>query len=151
MGVGGRPDFSCGDETQTARGRLNVYSPARLNTPLNTTSDLKGLFSMRGKLTALGLAGALLLAGLSLSLLGTESTQAASPAQATFIVPANDGYGIGDCATTGSSCGKVVADSWCEAQGFARSESFGIADPADVTGSIVGKAVDRPISITCAE
>jgi hypothetical protein len=121
------------------------------DTRLNPTLDLKESFSMRGKLTALGVAGTLLLAGLSLSLLSTESTQAASPAQATFIVPANDGYGIGDCAISGSSCGKVVADSWCEAQGFARSESFGIADAADVTGSLVGSTADRPISITCAE
>jgi hypothetical protein len=124
---------------------------SKADTRLNSPSDLKELSSMRGMLTALGVAGALLLAGLSLSILGTETTQAASAAQATFIVPANDGYGIGDCAVSGSTCGKVVADSWCEAQGFARSESFGIADVADVTGSIAGPAVDRPISITCAE
>jgi hypothetical protein len=131
-------------------GRIAAFKRlfmGRADTPLNSTPILKGLFSMRGKLTALGVTGALVLAGLSLSLLGTEATQAASPAQATFIVPANDGYGIADCA----SCGKVVADSWCEAQGFARSESFGLADAADVTGSIATQKVDRPISITCAE
>jgi hypothetical protein len=106
---------------------------------------------MRGKLTALGVAGALLVAGLSLSLLGTGTTQAATSTQATFIIPANDGYGIGDCASSGSTCGKVVADSWCEAQGFARSESFGIADATEVTGALPGRPLDRPISITCAE
>jgi hypothetical protein len=108
---------------------------------------------MRGKLTAFGIAAALVAAGLSLPLLGTEATQAAdaTPAQASFIVPANDGYGVGECATAGSTCGKVLADSWCEAQGFARSETFGVADPADVTGSIEAPAaLDRPIAITCA-
>lgn len=106
---------------------------------------------MRGKLTALGLAAALLGAGLSVSLLGTQATEAASPTRATFLVPANDGYGVGECASSNSSCGKVVADSWCEAQGYGHSESFGLADPADVTGAIAGVVADRPISITCAE
>ena len=103
---------------------------------------------MRGKLTALGLAGVLLASGASLSLLGTEATQAA-PSRATFVVPVNDGYGIGECASASASCGKVVADSWCEAQGYGHSESFGPAEP-EVTGSLPGAAVtERPIAITC--
>jgi hypothetical protein len=105
---------------------------------------------MRRKLTALGLAGALAAAGLSLSVIGTGTTQAAGSSSATFIIPANDGYGVGDCVGTGSTCGQVLADAWCEAQGFARSESFGLADPTDVTGSITPAKADRPISITCA-
>lgn len=35
-----------------------------------------------------------------------------------FLVPGNDGYGIADCLAEGASCGKAVADSYCEAQGF---------------------------------
>jgi hypothetical protein len=107
---------------------------------------------MRGKLTAFGLAGALLVSGISLSLLGTEATQAAPSTSATFLVPVNDGYGIGECAAANSTCGKVVADSWCEAQGYGHSESFGVADAADVTGALPGAAAsDRPIAITCAQ
>jgi hypothetical protein len=105
---------------------------------------------MRGKLTALGCAAALIAAGLSVSLLGTEASQAAPSASATFIVPANDGYGVGECTASSATCGKVVADSWCEAQGYGHSESFGVADAADVTGSVGAGPVDRPISITCA-
>lgn len=35
-----------------------------------------------------------------------------------FLVPGNDGYGIAECLAEGASCGKAVADSYCEAQGF---------------------------------
>lgn len=105
---------------------------------------------MRRKFAALALIGALAITGAGATLLGSGSTQAAGSASSTFIIPANDGYGIGECALAGSSCGKVVADAWCEAQGFARSESFGIADAADVTASI-GTPASRPISITCGE
>ena len=106
---------------------------------------------MRRKLTALGLAAALAATGLSLSVLGTGTTQAASSSSATFIIPANDGYGVGDCVGAGSACGQVLADAWCEAQGFARSASFGLADPTEVTGSVTAVKSDRPISITCAQ
>jgi hypothetical protein len=78
-------------------------------------------------------------------------TQAQAGSRATFIVPANDGYGVGDCVASGSACAKVVADSWCEAQGFARSESFGLAEAADVTASVGLANASRPISITCAQ
>lgn len=52
----------------------------------------------------------------------------------TFVIAANDGYGIGECLATNSSCGRIVADAWCEAHGRAKSISWGAAD--DVTGSI---------------
>jgi hypothetical protein len=52
----------------------------------------------------------------------------------SFIIPPADGYGIGDCLAEGGSCGRLVADSWCEAHGMASAETFGRAD--DVTASI---------------
>lgn len=78
------------------------------------------------------------------SVVPSTTTEAAGP---TFVIPANDGYGIADCVESGSSCGKVVADAWCEAQGFRRSASIGPAD-VETTGSI--EPGRRRISVTCA-
>ncbi len=59
-----------------------------------------------------------------------------------LIIPPDDGYGFGDCLTTKSACGAVVADAWCEAHGLAASKSFGraedLAAPAEA---------DRPADI----
>ena len=51
----------------------------------------------------------------------------------SFIVAANDGYGIQDCLGEGGECGRVVADAWCEAHGHGAALTFGRAD--DVTGA----------------
>jgi hypothetical protein len=54
--------------------------------------------------------------GLGVSLvLGT--TALATPNN-RFLVPGNDGYGIGECLAEGGACGQAVADTYCEAQGF---------------------------------
>jgi hypothetical protein len=60
------------------------------------------------------------------------SARAAEPL--SFTVPAEDGYGIGDCMHAGSECGRVMANSWCEAHGHVKAVAFGLAD--DVTGAI---------------
>lgn len=97
-------------------------------------------------LLALGLAGFA-----TFSTLTSESTQAAS-SEATFIVPADDGYGVADCAS--STCGKVVADQWCAAQGYGAALAFGVAEPVETTGSVAvvrrATAETRPFSITCS-
>jgi hypothetical protein len=74
----------------------------------------------------------------------SEPVRASGP---TFVIPANDGYGIGECVESGTSCGKVVADSWCEAQGFGRSASINVPD-VETTGST--EPARRAISVTCA-
>jgi hypothetical protein len=51
-----------------------------------------------------------------------------------YLVPTSDGYGIGECMHAGSDCGRVIADSWCEAHGHAHALAFGMAE--DVTGAI---------------
>ena len=51
-----------------------------------------------------------------------------------IVIPASDGYGFDDCLSGNKSCGKVIADAWCEAHGMAASLSFGRAD--DVTASV---------------
>ncbi|GEP08962.1 hypothetical protein [Methylobacterium gnaphalii] len=73
-----------------------------------------------------------------------------------FLIPANDGYGTGECLTNGKSeCGQVVANAWCESQGFASAASYGVADRDEYTGSIdatpVRPATERPIRITCQD
>jgi hypothetical protein len=51
-----------------------------------------------------------------------------------LIIPADDGYGFGECLKSGSPCGLVVADSWCKAHGFAGSKAFGPAAPPAEAG-----------------
>ncbi|WP_026597467.1 hypothetical protein [Methylobacterium sp. 77] len=83
---------------------------------------------------------------------------ASAPGQVekTFLIPASEGYGVGECLAAGSgSCGQVVADAWCEAQGFAVAGSFGVAAADEYTGAIdqvpVSKPTEAPIRITCRD
>jgi hypothetical protein len=109
------------------------------------------MFTMRRRFAMLGLVGSVLGAVMFLGMPASVSGEA--PLNATFVVPADDSYGVAECTT--AACGKVVADQWCVAQGYAHSVSFGDADPAEVTGSIKTRMTrssapeNRPISITC--
>jgi hypothetical protein len=70
----------------------------------------------------------------------------------SFIIAANDGYGIEDCLGEGGECGHVVADAWCEAHGHGPALSFGPA--GDVTGAIAVHAPsesERPYVVTCGD
>ena len=101
------------------------------------------------------LAGFALLATSTLATGAFSATAArAADVEKTFLIPASDGYGVAECLTGTATCGKVVADAWCEAQGFAGSASFGPAASDEYTGAIdatpVAKA-DRPIRITCQD
>jgi Na+-transporting NADH:ubiquinone oxidoreductase subunit NqrD len=42
----------------------------------------------------------------------------------SFIVAANDGYGVQDCLGEGGECGRVVADAWCEAHGHGAALAY---------------------------
>ncbi len=91
-----------------------------------------------------------ILVGLALWAGGNDAALAAEGH--SFIVAANDGYGIEDCLAEGGECGRLVADAWCQAHGHAAALSFGRAD--DVTGSIspVGPArTDSPYFVTCGD
>jgi hypothetical protein len=75
----------------------------------------------------------------------------ANVVNATFLIPASDGYGVADCLTGANHCGRIVANAWCEAHGFSRAETFGHA-VEDVTGSTeaaMSSRTSRPIAITC--
>ena len=84
-------------------------------------------------LRAAGLAGLLLASG------------ALVPAHAAenYVIPASDGYGIGECMHTGVDCGRVIADSWCESHGHAHVLAFGTVE--DVTGSIQASTKPEPV------
>ncbi|MGO9673392.1 MAG: hypothetical protein ACLPSF_04360 [Methylocella sp.] len=66
------------------------------------------------------IAGALALFALGLS--------ARAAGDHVLIIPPEDGYGFGDCLTTKSACGAVVADAWCGAHGLKASKAFGRAE-----------------------
>lgn len=110
---------------------------------------------MRRNIAVLGIAASLVLAAGSFVMLPNGSN-AAGGHDSTFLIPASDGYGVADCLRNDSSeCGQVIANAWCEAQGFARAQSFGRAEPEDMTGSIEHASLssedERPIAITCAK
>ena len=97
--------------------------------------------------------GALVLAGFLVSVAWNDARAIESNA---FVLPGDgeDGYGISECLRSGDLCGRVIADSWCEAHGHARALAFGSA--ADLTGAIPGaepvvKASDGDVVIRCGE
>ena len=106
---------------------------------------------MRRAIALSGFALMLSLAAASFIVLPNGASRA-NIVNATFLIPASDGYGVADCLTGASECGRIVADAWCEAQGFSRAETYGHA-AEDVTGSTdrtMSNRSARPIAITCA-
>ena len=94
--------------------------------------------------------------GVLVSVAGPALAASQTPGvEKTFLIPSSDGYGVAECLTTGGECGQVVADAWCESQGYAKSASFGIAAQDEYTGAIEAapavKTSDRPIRITCRD
>jgi hypothetical protein len=105
---------------------------------------------MRRTLAVLSALGVLV----SATVPALAASQAAG-VEKTFLIPSSDGYGVAECLTTGGECGQVVADAWCESQGYAKSASYGIAAQDEYTGAIEAapavKTSDRPIRITCRD
>ncbi|HEX8416185.1 MAG TPA: hypothetical protein VF641_01140 [Methylobacterium sp.] len=102
---------------------------------------------------AIGLGALIAFALISSAAIGVEGP---SQIEKTFLIPASEGYGVGECLTDGASaCGQVVANAWCEAQGFAAAGSFGIAAQDEYTGAIApapaAKRTEAPIRITCQD
>lgn len=91
-----------------------------------------------------------LLAGLLASAAYNNSAQAGSPG--IYVISDNEGYGVVECITKNRDCGRIVADSWCEAHGHGPAKAFGNAD--DVTASI-GPSTPRPAQgaaiVACAD
>lgn len=110
---------------------------------------------MRRAIALVGLLG-IIGGGLSLAILPTTKTKAAPSDQRTFLIPAGDGYGVADCISSKSECGRIVANAWCESKGFARASEFGLASREDFTGSVskaktASAPPEQPLVITCGE
>ena len=108
---------------------------------------------MRRAIALIGLFG-MVGGGLSLAVLPASETVAAPKSQQTFLIPASDGYGVADCISSKAECGKIVANAWCEAQGYKQATAFGIASREDFTGSFskastAGAPTEQPLVITC--
>ncbi|WP_296715490.1 hypothetical protein [Rhodoblastus sp.] len=76
----------------------------------------------------------------------------------SFIISADDGYGVKDCIRGGDDCAKIVADAWCEAHGHGSAQAFGRAgditatiEKSAVTSSPSRKTKDDDVFISCGE
>jgi len=105
---------------------------------------------MRRAVALVGLLG-IVAAGVSLAIVPT--TRSVANEQRTFLIPASDGYGVADCISSKAECGTIVANAWCEAQGFGKAVAFGVAAKEDFTGSVSPRASSdsaaQALSITC--
>lgn len=103
----------------------------------------------------LSLSLAMVAAGAASVLVAPEArmqTASASDKPNVFLIPQADGYGMTSCLAANSECGRIVAQAWCESKGFAKVASYGVASPADITGSTgsrAGQAAEPPVLITC--
>jgi len=81
------------------------------------------------------------------------SRSSASAETHTFVISKNEGYGILDCLSGEKACGQIVADAYCESQGYAAPVAFGTAE--DVTGKSgttpMPKAAPGAFIVTCRE
>lgn len=93
-----------------------------------------------------------LLAGLAAGAAYNSNAQAATAA--TYVISDQDGYGVLECLTQKSDCGRIVADAWCESHGHGPAKAFGRAE--DITASIETNAPRQPAQagaavVSCSE
>jgi len=82
-----------------------------------------------------------LLAGLLVSAAYNSGAQAETTPSA-YVISDQDGYGVLECLTQRSDCGKIVADAWCESHGHGPARAFGRAE--DLTAAIPDAASRQP-------
>lgn len=96
-----------------------------------------------------------LLAGLLLAAANQNAHAASALAtRAIYVISEYEGYGIVDCLTQKRECGRLVADSWCEAHGHGPALAFGRAD--DITSSSGTRALPASTNagaaiVTCSD
>lgn len=62
---------------------------------------------------------------------------AASAESRTYVIANQPGeYGVDQCLSTGARCGTLIANAFCESNGFAKARTFRVADATDVTNSV---------------
>jgi hypothetical protein len=103
-------------------------------------------------------AGVSILAALAVSITSaviftsTGGETEARPKQRDFIIAGNDGYGTQECLAKQSSCGRIMADAWCEAKGFKAALAYRQLDREEITGT--SKAAGKPVDsflISCKD
>jgi len=68
----------------------------------------------------------------------------------SFVIAANDGYGVEECLAGSNECGQVVADAWCEAHGHGAAISFGLRSAFSGAPTKVS-ATSEPYVINCGD
>ena len=68
----------------------------------------------------------------------------------TFVLAANESYGVEDCLLGSSECGQTVADAWCEAHGVGNAIGFG-TNKLEVDAKAFIRGASDTIAITCGE
>ncbi len=74
---------------------------------------------------------------------------------ASFIVTADEGYGVDACLQNADGCAAAVAKGWCVASGYDRAIDYRQAVETDITGSagVVAKVAANgstgAVVITC--
>lgn len=89
---------------------------------------------MRKRLSALAVL-AMSAVSFAVMLDSSRETEARIGKQRDFVIAGSDGYGTQDCFASGSSCGRIVADAWCEAKGFRGALAYRKLAPDEITGS----------------
>src|SRR3954469_21829649 len=75
-----------------------------------------------------------------------------------FIIANNsDGYGVDRCLASGESCGKPIANAYCQARDFALAASFRKVDREEITGAVPtsggscrGSTCEQFVAIECS-
>jgi hypothetical protein len=75
---------------------------------------------------------------------GALCASASAQAERRIFIIANDadGYGVDRCLASGASCGRAVANAYCQAREFAQARSFRKVDRDDVTGAVPANGVN---------
>ncbi|MEF3365974.1 hypothetical protein V3H18_05435 [Methylocystis sp. 9N] len=95
-----------------------------------------------------------LVAGLMICVACQTGARADADARTAYVISDQDGYGLLECLTQKADCGRIVANSWCEAHGHGAATAFGRAE--DLTASTDAKAAELPKKpgaalVACAE
>lgn len=128
-----------GDLTYILLGLVNDCDAAATGRPLNEPAPPMFILSSKFEKSFWPRLAAPLLAGILIS--GAYQTHAQA-APATYVVTDQDGYGVMECLTQKSDCGKIVADAWCESHGHGSARAYGRAE--DITASIAAEPPRQP-------
>jgi hypothetical protein len=82
---------------------------------------------------------------LALIILGLLAMPQAHASTRSYFTPMADGQRVGACLSDGATCGKVVADQFCQREGFAESILFSREAVASAWQMDSGKLCEGPL------